>query len=386
MHIDEAFSTLLGALYEGPLEEAPWQSFLARVRACLGADLVTLLLRPPSLEEQSVMLADGGSLSAIRSYNEGQFVLDPFVNLPAGEVVCLHEHLSTDNLLESEFYRVVMEPQGWYDFVGIDIRRAGELDVRFRAGRHVGAPAFGEQEKRLLRALLPHLERSLRLHARMSRSEGERAVYAGAVEQLQVATIILDEQGVMLSCNVAAQALLERGDYLALKDGRPALATRALQAEFDELLGAVRRDRGTGGEAQSVHAMRLPAAEGEQFLGLVVRSVAPAGAVSGRGTPSVALFISDPAHSAEPRGQVISRLFNLTRAEASLALHLAGGLSLDEAAAALGVSRNTARAHLRSVFAKTGVSRQAGLVRLILSSVATLGGAGEPANTSSTGS
>jgi DNA-binding CsgD family transcriptional regulator len=47
-------------------------------------------------------------------------------------------------------------------------------------------------------------------------------------------------------------------------------------------------------------------------------------------------------------------------------------LNLDEVAAALGMSRNTARAHLRSVFTKTGISRQSALVRLILKSVASL--------------
>ena len=49
-------------------------------------------------------------------------------------------------------------------------------------------------------------------------------------------------------------------------------------------------------------------------------------------------------------------------------------LPLDEASAELGVSRNTTRTHLRAVFAKTGVSRQTGLVRLILNSVAPLAG------------
>nr|MDT0253635.1 LuxR C-terminal-related transcriptional regulator [Endozoicomonas sp.] len=52
---------------------------------------------------------------------------------------------------------------------------------------------------------------------------------------------------------------------------------------------------------------------------------------------------------------------------------LANGLTLDETAEELGISRNTARAHLRSIFSKTGVTRQTMLVRLILKSVATLG-------------
>jgi DNA-binding CsgD family transcriptional regulator len=52
---------------------------------------------------------------------------------------------------------------------------------------------------------------------------------------------------------------------------------------------------------------------------------------------------------------------------------LGDGLTLDEAAHALSISRNTARAHLRSIFAKTGVTRQTMLVRLIVTSLAQLG-------------
>ena len=40
---------------------------------------------------------------------------------------------------------------------------------------------------------------------------------------------------------------------------------------------------------------------------------------------------------------------------------------------ALGVSRNTVRTHLRSVFAKTGVTRQTELLRRVLRSVVPLG-------------
>jgi DNA-binding CsgD family transcriptional regulator/PAS domain-containing protein len=371
MHVDDDFSRLLGELYEGPLEEQPWATFLASVRDCLGADLVTLLLRPPSQEEAAVMLADGGSLSAMRSYNEGQFVLDPFVDLPSGEVVSLHEFLSTETLLASDFYRIIMQPQGWYDFLGLDIRDGVEMDVRFRVGRYQSSPPFGPGEKSLLLALRPHLERAVRMQARMQRTERERAVYAGAVEQMRVATIILDEQGRVLSTNAAAAELLQQDNRLRLSGDRLYLSDKAVNRELEQLTSAI--IQGRGGDAPApASALQIPGNGASADLGLVIRGVPASGSAEGRAIPSVALFISDPRQAAEPPQQVISRLFGLTPAEAALALLLANGLTLDEAAGQLAVSRNTARAHLRAMFAKTGVARQSGLVRLILQSVAPL--------------
>ena len=50
-----------------------------------------------------------------------------------------------------------------------------------------------------------------------------------------------------------------------------------------------------------------------------------------------------------------------------LAAALASGRSLVEAADTLGIAHNTARAHLRSIFAKTGARRQSQLVHLLRS-------------------
>lgn len=52
---------------------------------------------------------------------------------------------------------------------------------------------------------------------------------------------------------------------------------------------------------------------------------------------------------------------------------LANGHSVETASDELGISRHTTRAHLRSIFAKTGVTRQPLLVRLVLKSLASLG-------------
>jgi DNA-binding CsgD family transcriptional regulator len=80
-----------------------------------------------------------------------------------------------------------------------------------------------------------------------------------------------------------------------------------------------------------------------------------------------AVWLSDPNRSVISRGQRIRSLFGLTRAEASIAVELAQGLSLYEIADTLVISRHTARNHLKHIFEKMGAHRQTDVVRLVLS-------------------
>ena len=84
------------------------------------------------------------------------------------------------------------------------------------------------------------------------------------------------------------------------------------------------------------------------------------------------MYIRDAAGKSHTSIKAAKQLFNLTPAETGLAIELANGFSLEEAAENLNIRRNTARAHLRSIFSKTGVRRQTELVRIILNSVAAL--------------
>ena len=58
-------------------------------------------------------------------------------------------------------------------------------------------------------------------------------------------------------------------------------------------------------------------------------------------------------------------VFRLTEAEARLAAQLAFGNSLETVADQFGIAKETARSQLKSIFAKTGVHRQAELVAVL---------------------
>ena len=69
---------------------------------------------------------------------------------------------------------------------------------------------------------------------------------------------------------------------------------------------------------------------------------------------------------------MIAKVFELTPAQARLAIRLAGGSSVEEAALESGVALETARSHLKAIFNKTETHRQGELVAL-LNKVSALG-------------
>jgi DNA-binding CsgD family transcriptional regulator len=362
---------LVDALYAGLLESVPWQGFLARLREVQRALATTLILRPPTPEDPGVLLSDGGLPRWQSSYQDRYFVLDPLVHLREGEVVSLEEIVPRAEYLASEFYRRFMEPSGAFHVIGFDVREPGGLEARLRVSRARSAPAFGERERALLARLVPHLRRAVALHARLVRTESERDLFAGAIDRLSMGTILLDDSGRVLRTNRVAAERLGAGAGLAVVDGR----LRAARPEATrELRGLIERSLAerAAGRPSLVQALRLCRPEGG-CLNLLARPIPPPRFGESRGGPALALFVGDPEARPAVPVETVRQLFAFTRAEALLATALARGLSLDEAAVELGIARNTARAHLRAIFAKTGAARQAELVRLVLRSVAALG-------------
>ncbi len=76
--------------------------------------------------------------------------------------------------------------------------------------------------------------------------------------------------------------------------------------------------------------------------------------------------ILDPGRRRLPSHSFLREAFGFTATEAGLALDLADGLAAVDCAALRGVSVHTVRSQLRALFIKTGLSRQAELVSLLL--------------------
>jgi DNA-binding CsgD family transcriptional regulator len=82
-------------------------------------------------------------------------------------------------------------------------------------------------------------------------------------------------------------------------------------------------------------------------------------------TAAAVAFVVDPEKKIRAKDWILRGLFRLTPAECRVAVLLGEGRSLPEIAATLGVTRNTLKTQVTNVYAKTGVSRQSQLARLL---------------------
>jgi len=334
---------------------------------------VTLILEPPASEGPGYIInASGRPLPNSRFYREQFFSSDPFVKLPEGQPVTISEFLPQEEFQASEFNQLFLKPTGVRFILGLDFRTNTDILARFRVSRGDSSIDFGAQERALAALLLPHLRQSVEIYARLSRAASERTLYTGTLNQMAVGTIILDDHGKILDKDRIAEALLKQADGISSIGGMLSLDDRAASARLHETIRRIAESEKRG-ERSLVEAIRVERPSGKREFGLIVKTAPQPRYLDEQHIPAIVVFISDPDRHTAMAPASLAKLFGLTPAEAAFAVLLGDGLTLDEAAAEQSIARNTARAHLRSIFAKTGVSRQTQLVRLIVTSLAQLG-------------
>ena len=368
------FSALMARVYQGPLEAVPWSGALELVRQHLDANYATLILRSPSSDRRGLMVsASGGGKPDEASYNDYYYSLDPFVGLPADRVVTVDEVFGETGWLSSELYKQFLQPADVRYIMGADLRTESGVECRFRVCRKHGAAHFNARDKAFCALLLPHLRRAVELHSRLDVVESERTLYASAIDRMLVGMVTLDESGAIMTTNSLADEILAESDGLRIAHGN----IEAMDGQENRTLQRLIRHAmmghfGTAGPL--VEAMPVTRSGDRPKLGVLVRTVPLSDwSEDNRRRPATVLFLRDPDRKSQRSQEIVRKLFDLTPAETSLALLLTNGLTLEEAAEELGISKNTARAHLRSIFSKTGVTRQATLVRILLGSVVPLG-------------
>lgn len=180
---------------------------------------------------------------------------------------------------------------------------------------------------------------------------------ACALDCLSYGVVLLDEEAMPIFANSKGAALID--------EGRLPFSHKATVHRADPIDGIRRAIRAFDDEAaEPVVTCRV---SDPALICTVSRLPQQAGNKRARAI----LFVTDSEQVRTLQPGELACL-GLSRAEAALAVEFANGHRLQTCADRLGISLTTAKTHLQRIFAKTGVSRQTDLMRLILTSTPAL--------------
>jgi DNA-binding CsgD family transcriptional regulator len=238
-----------------------------------------------------------------------------------------------------------------------------------------GGAVLAGADEGWLSTFLPHLERALQMRSRLAHNDLAEHCSVAALDALATAVVLLDAGLTVLYANGAAGRVFGAESPLQLRGARLAqTASRGAQTLAHMVRRAVRclEPGALGGPAQAPQSLCLPRG-GHLPLTLSVAPfmLAGGGNASRGGRPCAIVMARDP-ETVTASAEVLQQLFELTPAEAAVSRALAAGSSLEDIAAATGVSVNTVKTHLHRVYGKTSTRRQGELIALIHGSTATL--------------
>ena len=356
---------LVDRLFGGLLGDKPWEDFLLALRAELNSDFGTLILMPPDAKSPGQVITPGAPAHCVTEYSTDFFYSDPFTSLPEGQAITIDEFVISKWGAKSPYYTWLSQRPVRF-ILGLDLKLPDGFQARLRMSRGPTKSNYTSRDKALCNQLVPHLRHAVALYDRLETSRIEHRVYSDAIDQLAIATIIIDHEGRIVRHNATAAQILAEGGALQVTGGRIALDPRNRNDELRQILKLVR-----WGKQHQVGFPKIIPIERDtgDELRLIVQPIGTPGYMPSPNMPALVLFIRDPARHTRIHARSLRDMFGLTPMEANIAASFANGLSLEQTALSLGIARNTVRTHLRSVFTKTGVSRQSQLVHRLYASL-----------------
>jgi DNA-binding CsgD family transcriptional regulator len=364
-------SELIGQIYDCAIDPALWEQTLIDLVKMLDCGSAILSLNDLQHDHALIRKSTGWErrwlderqkhLPEIHKALSRWWAQSP----PEDEPFVASRELSSGDLEASPYVRNCLGPLGITDVAHFFLMRTQSHFSELVLFRNAPLGAIDPDEIEIARVLLPHLRRAVTISQLLDVKTLACATMERVIDALAAPVLLVNDELHIVHANSAARALLNSGDAIFSQNGRltagdaradTALAAAVAQAASDE--GAFGR-KGLG--------LPLKSKNGPNLV-LNVLSLRH-GARRSRLMPgaTAAIFIASPRSAPPTASDALKSLFDLTPAEGAVLDLVVSGRTNAHTARALGITVATTKTHLQHIFDKTGVRRQAELVRLVAS-------------------
>lgn len=234
--------------------------------------------------------------------------------------------------------------------------------ISFQRNENVGQ--FSKKELEQMNLIVPHVKQCMGLFNHFHQQQTKSDTLQAAINSLQLPTFVLNNLLQVVHANPIAEQFLQDHDVLSLQNTQLVIGDEELHHEYIFHACKLVSYRINTAEEKSHTILTIPCARGEVQL-----SLSPMFSSSEEGQKKQGLLVQCylVEKPSELTVKIIKKALNLSKAEAEICLLLAQGMSVADISANRGVSINTVREQLRSVYKKTPYSRQGELITALLS-------------------
>jgi DNA-binding CsgD family transcriptional regulator/PAS domain-containing protein len=360
MKPDEAFSALIGRIYDCALDTSLWPDVLGEITHAVNGRMGDLTVANP-LTGRFQLAAAYNWPDDVREVAAKSFAISPAA--PAALTFPLMEPFTSSRALDieafhnSRYWQLCYAGRGYYDYLVTGLtRNVTQVSSWGVVGGEERGP-FGDEDLELARLLSPHIRRAVTITDLLGYQRVHTGTLRAALDALSAAAIIVEQDGRIHYANGAAQTELASGSLVRESKGRLVGQTPETLKLIGEVTasGSPRHQRGRDvllkdATGRTLHATWATLDQAEEELG----------------SPTLLLLREPEAELNTPLAAAHS-LYHLTTGETQVLAQVLNGHSLTELAEILGVARSTAKSQLDAIFRKTNTNRQADLVRLVMS-------------------
>ena len=370
----DAFGRILAALHEAALEPSAWTGTATLIHETLSVHGSTLTGGDGESEEDFQLYFMWFCLHGERRTDLERLWLE--TGIPADRTVTRFRPLRfnrvthiTDLYTEEELktglgYHLLKTRAHAGNAINVRLRGPGGSRILWQINDPADRDGWTSGKLDLIRRLRPHVRHTVHVRQALAGAGALGESLTGLRDAIGLGIVQLDARGRIVAANDRALDLLRSGDVLYDKGG---FLFAQDQANDDTLQAVLARAlppygyQGEGGSLTLARSAPLPP------LVVHVNPLHPHEAWR-RGWPVAALvLLAEAAPGAGIDPDLAAAVLGLTSAEGRVAVMLAEGFNVREIATALKREQSTIRFHIKRMFAKHGLKRQAQLVRLVLS-------------------
>ena len=367
MNDSKQLPALIGEIYDAVIDPAQRNDVLDKIASFTGGHSGGLLSKHSLSKSEVLYCYVGADPNSLQVYSESYPKLDPTADSPSfsvEQVVSATDLVPYEEFRRGRFYREWARPHGWVDVASAVIEKSATSCTFLSVVRHEANGLVDDEMRRRMALLIPHVRRALLIGKTIHRKQTEAVCFSDVLDGLSSGMILVDANGRIVHTNNAGNAILDAADFLRAVCGRLVANDLAINAALREILVAA----SVGDAALGVKGIALPltAHDGERHVAHVLPLTSGARREAGLAYNAVAaLFIRKASLEPFSPPEVIGEMYKLTPTELRVLLAIVDIGGVPEVAAALGVAVTTVKTHLSRLFEKTGVARQADLVKLV---------------------